>query len=218
MDKFWSVVGNMTFWNWIALIAFLIALMSGLNAFLTLRSRYRDWRGTRSKKAFEKRTRDLGKKIQQLTTYKENPTTYFFFISNFIVRCLVLILLSLSFSNLAFLLNTRTDVYSLLSARVMSGIATLWVLVGVIKSFRLVPLLIAMQTPSVLAMEVIDFVRKGFKKGLTSTEADSLIISMASSEMFTGTDKQVLFDYIGKNYPQVLSTIMAKSKTGNSAA
>jgi MFS family permease len=212
MDKLKAFFEAMTLWNWLALIAFLIALFSGLNAFLSLRSRYRDWKGTRNKKEFEKRIKRLREKLRQLEEYKKNPTEFFIRVSSFIIQCLTLLLLSIACFNVAFLLER---LYTLRSGLVMFGIAILWTLLGIIASFRLVPLIIAMKTPGVLAMEIIEFVRKGFKKGLATEDADELVVSLAFSEMFTGTNKEVLFNYIGEKYPQILSTIMARSKTDN---
>jgi hypothetical protein len=51
-----AFIQSMTFWNWLALVLVIPALLGGLNAFFSLKSRYLDWRGTNNRKQFEKRT------------------------------------------------------------------------------------------------------------------------------------------------------------------
>src|SRR6266403_927540 len=71
-----NFIRNMNFWNWLALIAFLIALMSGLNAFLGLKSRFRDWRGTQSKKLFEIRLKQFRQELRIIETFENNLRGY----------------------------------------------------------------------------------------------------------------------------------------------
>src|SRR3989442_8439689 len=59
MNGLIDFVRSMTVWNWIALIAFIFFPLSAWNAFLSLKSRYRDWNGTKNKQKFDKRLREL---------------------------------------------------------------------------------------------------------------------------------------------------------------
>src|SRR6185436_17277703 len=77
MDKLRAIYDAMTLWNWLALIAFIFFPLSALNAFFGLRARYRDWRGTKSKEAFEKRLRQLSDELQIIKTFKNNIQSYF---------------------------------------------------------------------------------------------------------------------------------------------
>jgi hypothetical protein len=55
----------LTVWNWLAVLAFLIALMSGFNAFLSLRAKFLDWRGVQNKKKFHKRLKQLAQQVTE---------------------------------------------------------------------------------------------------------------------------------------------------------
>jgi hypothetical protein len=77
MNGIGDFVRSMTVWNWLALIAFIFLPLSALNAFFGLRSRYRDWRGTKSQKGFEKRLQQLSMKMDVNETFKQNIDGYF---------------------------------------------------------------------------------------------------------------------------------------------
>src|SRR5258706_2746892 len=77
MNVLGGVVRSMTIWNWLALIAFIFFPLSALNAFFGLRSRYRDWRGTKSKQAFENRLKQLSEELDIIETFKNNIRGYF---------------------------------------------------------------------------------------------------------------------------------------------
>ena len=64
---------DMTFWNWIALIAFIFFPISALNAFLGLRARYRDWKGVRNQKQFLIRLAQLGKLVKRHNEFMQDP-------------------------------------------------------------------------------------------------------------------------------------------------
>src|ERR1051325_9520512 len=72
-----NFIQDMTVWNWLALIAFIFFPLSALNAFFGLRARYRDWRGTKSKKAFDKRLTQLGDEVRRIETFRNNLAGYF---------------------------------------------------------------------------------------------------------------------------------------------
>src|SRR5688500_6887697 len=67
----------MTFWNRITLIAFIFFPLSALNAFFGLRTRFKDWRGIKSKKNFEKRLKELKQELIQIETFRMNLSIFF---------------------------------------------------------------------------------------------------------------------------------------------
>jgi hypothetical protein len=77
MEGIGEFIRGMTFWNWIALIAFIFFPLSALNAFLSLKSRYLDWQGTKSKQAFENRLRQLEVQIFVIGEYRKQPAIFF---------------------------------------------------------------------------------------------------------------------------------------------
>jgi hypothetical protein len=74
MDTIKAFFDAMTFWNWLALIAFFVLPLSALNAFLGLKSRYKDWNARQSKVKFEKRAKQLQKHLSEIHDYRTNPT------------------------------------------------------------------------------------------------------------------------------------------------
>lgn len=90
MDSVWEFLRSMTFWNWIALIAFLFFPLSALNAFLSLKSRYKDYRAIRSKKSFEKRLKELETWVNTIGTYRNEPHRYYLVVIDLIATMLIM--------------------------------------------------------------------------------------------------------------------------------
>jgi hypothetical protein len=65
----------MTIWQWMALIAFIFMPFSALNSVLSLRTRYRDRQGIRSKAKFQKRLKELTIETKKIAFYRDHPTT-----------------------------------------------------------------------------------------------------------------------------------------------
>jgi len=76
MDKLKVFIQAMTIFNWLTLIAFLFASISVLNALLSLKTRFRDWRGTQSKKAFEKRVKQLERELVRIQKFAAEPQRF----------------------------------------------------------------------------------------------------------------------------------------------
>ncbi|HKY55326.1 MAG TPA: hypothetical protein VJM08_13505 [Anaerolineales bacterium] len=76
MDKIKAFFEAMTFWNWLALIAFIVLPLSALNAFLSLKSRYKDWNARQSKAKFEKRISQLKEELSEIHEYRHNLTKF----------------------------------------------------------------------------------------------------------------------------------------------
>lgn len=74
MDSILQLFRSMTFWNWLALIAFIFFPLSALNAFLGLRSRFLDWRGIKNKKEFEKRLKEWEDLVAIVGLYKNDSS------------------------------------------------------------------------------------------------------------------------------------------------
>ena len=65
----------MTIFQWMAVIAFIFMPFSALNSILSLRTKYKDRQGIRSKKKFEKRLQELVIEITKIGYYRDHPTT-----------------------------------------------------------------------------------------------------------------------------------------------
>src|SRR5215213_4703153 len=80
MDKIKAFFASLTLFQWIALILFPIGIASGLNAFLSLKSRYRDWRGIKNLESFNKRIETFYKHVGLLQRLKKSPIDYFMWV------------------------------------------------------------------------------------------------------------------------------------------
>src|SRR5262245_7017770 len=98
-------IKGMTFWNWLALIAFLFATISVLNAFLSLKSRFRDWRGIQSKKAFDKRVRQLERELKRIKRFAADPTTFYLYLLDKGTKLVVFFILSVGMFMTAFAIS-----------------------------------------------------------------------------------------------------------------
>lgn len=211
MDKVKGFFESLTLFQWLALIAFIFGTISVTNAFLSLKSRFRDWNGTRNQAAFKKRVEELQKQITTLEGYRKNPLTYFFRITRYIVLTIFMWSLSFAFFITAFaLLQIPMEPWSLfLPLSILFSIASVFSIGMVTRETAF------LDDPKVLALEVIKFVTKAAKKGLSSSEADALVTTFTKSEFFTDEQKTEFIDLIGKHYPQAISQVWSSlQKTG----
>ncbi len=186
----------MTIWNWLAVIAFLIALIGGLNAFLSLKARYRDWKGTRNKKQFDKRVDELHTQFFMVEKYKENPTAYFTQ-----VLC--------DFSALPTQFLVLFIFFILGSMFWPLGLLALFSLFTCMKTAtKLNQLTTRVNYPELFAIEIIDFVKSAADKGLASEEAARLILKVGQSKVYSDSERDVVFNYLGRRYPEKLSSFM----------
>jgi hypothetical protein len=192
MDKFWTFIGNMTVWNWITLVAFLIALMSGLNAFLSLKSRYLDWKGVQSKKGFKKRLQELEVQLFAIEQYKKQPSTFFIQVLDDARKPAILFMAFCCFVTISFFLaSTRGMDYQLIF---MLG---LFCFLGAFKlATRLSNLIARVSTPELFAIDVIKFVNNAKRKGLLPLDDNTLVEKLLKSEMFSPSQRRFVEQYV----------------------
>lgn len=170
-----AFIQSMTVWNWLTLIVFPLALLGGLNSFFSLKSRYLDWRGTKTKKKFEKRMRQLETELNKIERYKENPIGFIVQILEDTIRPL-----GLSFGSLVLFIGAFAIyriplpgflifefVYLILSISLM-----------VYATFALGTLykrLTRVNHPRGFGLEVFQFINNGKKKGFISKDDYRLI-------------------------------------------
>lgn len=201
MNSFWTFVGNMTVWNWLALIAFIFFPLSALNSFFSLRSRYRDWRGTKSKKAFERRLKHLSEELQVIEIFKNNIKLYFDWFLDAAITPVKTFGLAFMLLLFAFLLpgdifRTPIGLFALLLTMTGAGAAS--------HLFRIIRFV---AIPVSLAIEIIDFVKNASDKGLESENGKTLIIRLYKSEMFSQAQKEEVSGYLTQHYPSMIPTI-----------
>jgi Na+/melibiose symporter-like transporter len=187
MDKIKAFIETMTVWNWLALVAFLIAIFSGLNAFLSLKSRYKDWRGTKSKLQFEDRLRELEKQLTRIEKFKSNPnelynyviTTALRFMSLFFMACFAFV----SAFTFSILPPQHLKFRYQLFAVVMSIISSITVYLCALIASNLRRVVRRAQDPKIFAMEVLSFIGEGERKGF-KVDKDSRLYKFAETTDF----------------------------------
>jgi hypothetical protein len=158
------VIQNMTVWNWLALIAFFFATISVLNAFLSLKSRFRDWRGIQSKKAFEKRVRQLERELTRIRRFALEPERFHFYLLDRATRIVGVCLAAMAIFMIAFGISVsplRGSGYELVlvMAPVLLLVMTISVLVEMNRLIRVVG------KPSDFAIKLIRFMVEAKDKG-----------------------------------------------------
>jgi hypothetical protein len=177
MDGMWEFIKAMTLWNWLSLIAFIFFPLSALNAFFSLRSRYKDWRATSSTKRFEKRLKELETLVNMVGTYRNEPTRYYSLVIDFIATIMIMSLESGVAFVFAFIITTFF--MKNLSLLVTSLVICLVFLVGAtIHANRLLWSARYVHVPELLKEEVLKFLASGIKKGLVPKKGGKDIVEL----------------------------------------
>ena len=163
MDGLSDYIRNMTFWNWLALIAFIFLPLSALNAFFSLKSRYSNWRAIKSKKNFSKRLEEIELYLTEVQQYRNQPLSFIIEVLEKTVRVFGLFLCaSLGFlaSFILFnvrLLNTKFPYGSGLFIATISYGLLAFCFYLTVKLFRFIR---TVKNPSLLVKTVKDLVSK----------------------------------------------------------
>jgi hypothetical protein len=174
MEGIRQLVGNMTLWNWLTLIAFCIALISGLNAVLNLRSRYRDWWSTNSKAKFQKRIGEFEEHMRKISFFRDKPSNLMLLGLEALLHAFILTLLAfgLCLFGVIFLLALRglwsivgLMMFVLAAQMITSTVGRLGVTLDLVSHVN---------TPNRFVDRVRAFVKEGKAKGFVA-QADNTI-------------------------------------------
>lgn len=212
MDKLKAFVESMTIWNWLTLIAFLFFPLGALNAFFGLRSRYRDWKGARTKKGFEKRLKQLEAEWLIIESYKKNLPEFFLYLLEGLVRpvimTFVIVMAFIAFSSSINPFGLPEHLFETVIAnalRLAFGIITFIIVIDTMNLFLSVT---RMRKPDIFGMEIIDFASNAKSNGFESTAAKDLITRLVKSDVFDGAQRDFLKTYIMKNYPDGVALLL----------
>jgi hypothetical protein len=170
-----------TFFNWLTLIAFLLALVGFLNSFLSLKSRYQDWRATKSKKEFEKRVITLLKVARQVTLYRNSPEIYYLVVIK-ILAYTIFSSLSAFFMFVWAVILIASGI-SLIAIPVLL-ICQLIIVVALRSAFKFIDLHLKVYTPTKFGKEIQFFINRGAGKGLITSEQEiSLLKELVNSDV-----------------------------------
>src|SRR5438128_386008 len=96
MERLWTFIGNMTIWNWLALIAFIFFPLSALNAFFGLKVRYKDWRASQGKKKYRQRLLRYHYELKRIENYLANEKQFFLEVLDQGIRSLLWVVVSIT--------------------------------------------------------------------------------------------------------------------------
>ena len=159
----------MTFWNWLALFAFLFATVSVLNAFLSLRVRYFDWRATKNKRKFAIRLKLFEEQLSRVDRYRHNDRIFYRFLLLSGAYVAVLILGAIFFLIVALVLSVAPSKNVYLQAAFLI-VALLSVSFALDKTARLYRWISAVNEPRTFVSRIVSFIQNGRTNNLISDE------------------------------------------------
>jgi hypothetical protein len=161
----------------LAVIAFIFALVGFLNAFLSLRSRYKDWRGIQNKKAYIRRLKELETLVNTTGIYRTEPKRYFHVVIDFIATILIQSLEACFCFVCAFIfINFLTSNLPLIVSSLAGSLMCL--VFAIIHAHRLLWLARYVHVPGILKDNVVDFITRGAKKGLIPEKEGKAMVGL----------------------------------------
>lgn len=173
-----------TFFNWLAIAAFFLAVIGFLNSFLSLRSRYLGWSSIKSRKAFEKRLHNIEVELYMIGKYRKSPTSYYYEVIHLATRPVIGLLFSFAgFLLYEFTYNFFPSPINLL-ASLFSIMSLFMAWYALRQAEKLDALTGRVRVPIVFAENTFEFLNQASKKGLTSPQGDRIVKTFLSNEMF----------------------------------
>lgn len=202
----------MNFWNWLAIAAFAIALMGGLNAFLSLKTRYRDWRGTRNHKSFEKRLKELRKEFAEVENYHKNKFQFFSRVLEEATKPLVCIVLALILFIGAFAIY-RIPLPGFRPAEflyLVFAIAILFLAMPWIQ--KMSRLITNVGHPDKLVKEIIDFIKESRLRKIIPIQDETFLDKVIFSSIFDEEQSHHLNFYRGSKELEAAQELFTKAE------
>ncbi len=176
---------NIPNWVWLAgkIILTVLAVAGGLNAILSLKSRWKDWWAPKSKLGFEKRLRQLSLLIAEVSKLKNNPHLYSIAVGDNLLNAVLTFLLTLLFVMIATLFYLLTgDVtvvkWIALFTVVIIGIVLLVSLDDISKTAKLSRYV---RDPEILLKEITKLIERGNKNGYQSDNQEKILEDFQAS-------------------------------------
>jgi hypothetical protein len=187
-----------TFFNWLAVIAFLFSSISVLNAIFNLRSRYKDWRATKSKAAFVHRLKELEHLVNQIGEYRKDQSQFILTVlhNGWTIRLRVLFAIAM-FAIGWFLSVPPVEEKLLIYIVLSSGMMLL--LSSILASMKFSSIIRYVRYPAEFKQYVTDFIKSGVSKGLLSFEDGKAIIeALFNNNLITVGQYEDLEKLLGK--------------------
>jgi hypothetical protein len=188
-----TVMQGMTFWNWLSLCLVLPAILGGLNATLSLKSRYLDWRGIQSKKQFVHRLAQLKVELAQIETHKKNLPAFLVHLSATAIPALGLFFGAVILFIGAFTIFRIPLSNFLVFEFLYLAIALLFGILAGERWKRLARMVEIVNSPIKFGLELIDFIYTGRQKGFIVGGENFILSLMKNSDIFTDDERAQLF-------------------------
>ena len=156
MDTLWTLLANMTIFQWMAVIAFIFMPFSALNSILSLRTKYKDMQGIRNKAKFQKRLKELTIEIKKIAFYRDHPTTLMLMGQETVFSAGVKFLVAFLLCVVAFALPFLSPLFIAAGYIILSALAEMRVGSKLVHDANV---------PDDFARHVFDFVAEGKRKG-----------------------------------------------------
>lgn len=192
---------SLTFFNWLSLIGFCLALVGFLNSFLSLRSRYKDWLGLRNKKAFEKRLKELKTQVDNIVGFRKKPTEYYFLLVDHIFNILVICLFAATF--FAAFIFSRLTLTNKNIIHTTAGLFAIFLLcVSLFYAIRVGSLVTYIAHPKQFINKLKYFIKSGRKKNVIDENGvRDILEALFSNQLITVGEYEDLEDLAGIPIP-----------------
>jgi hypothetical protein len=192
MDHIWTFIGAMTWRDWAAVIGLIVLPLSALNSFFGLRARYRDRRGIKSKKNFEKRLEQLKSELVQIEKYKQNLPAFFLQVLRNAMPTFTLFFVAIALFMAAFTIYAISWPSLRIFEFVYLGLGLLSIVIAVVFWSKLYRLVKIVNNPKNFGIELLEFIYAGRQKGFIAGEED-FIRSLINNTIFTEDERVQLF-------------------------
>jgi magnesium-transporting ATPase (P-type) len=178
-----TIIQGMTVWNWLSLIAVFALPFTFINALLSLKSRYRDWQGIKSKKKFDKRLGQMKSELVQIENHSKNLPA---FMINVLAKAMPL--LSMFFISMLLFMGAFTifrlplpGFWVFEFVYLVTGIIIM--MLALVQWRKLTRLIESVNNPKDFAIELLDFIYAGKKKRFIESESE-FVDYLTTSEIF----------------------------------
>jgi uncharacterized membrane protein len=191
----WEWIGTWTFFNWIALIAFLAFPFTVLNLYFNLKPRYLDWRATKTKKGYEKRLKELTSQLNFAQTYRLSITYLFADImieAGNAMFALVVALIQFVLITFGFYLPSFKIEGGRVKESLFLIITLVFLFICLYYITRIVRLARNTRNPEFIVERMIHLIEDARRKGFGVTGDDTMIESIRQREMFTEFERNYI--------------------------
>ena len=178
MGHIWTFIQALTWRDWIAILGLLVLPLGALNAFFGLRTRYKDWQGTKTKNDFSERLRQLNDWLNEAADFHSDLNKFILRAMNDAVLPIELVIAALFFFISGYALS---EAFSSRFAETFSGAAIVCLFWSLNLVSDFLNLLRRVREPFDFAQEITNFIDKGKTNNVISESDKTIIREIAHS-------------------------------------